>query len=136
MKTKKDIEVSNLDLQKFAIILSGIIICIFTLYPYFFQNKLFNYVPLVASLVLILLSFLKPTYVKFIYKIWMLIGSKLGYINTRLLLFLFFYLVFCPMGLMKKYFLKDQIEKKPNLKVKTYRSEVEYMDLSDYRRQF
>jgi len=45
------------------------------------------------------------------YKIWMIIGGFLGFVNSHLLLSLVFYLIFTPTGLIMRLFRGDPLER-------------------------
>ncbi len=45
------------------------------------------------------------------YKVWMVIGGFLGFVNSHLLLALVFYVVFTPIGLVMRLFRRDPLER-------------------------
>ena len=54
-----------------------------------------------------LLDLLKPIYI-----LWMRLAFILGWINTRLILFIIFYLVFTPIGIVMRLFSVDLLDRK------------------------
>jgi hypothetical protein len=54
--------------------------------------------------VLLLLAAVAPALLRPVYRIWMRIGEALGWVNTRLLLTLVFFLVVTPIGLLMRLF--------------------------------
>ena len=57
-------------------------------------------------------GFIFPLALKPVYSIWMRIGFILGWINTRLILAVIFYLVFAPVGLFMRIFRIDLLDRK------------------------
>lgn len=64
-----------------------------------------------VSLFFITLSFTAPKLIYFPYKLWMFIGGIIGFINTRIILGLTFYLMIFPIGLTLRLFKKLQFKK-------------------------
>ncbi|MFN0157105.1 MAG: SxtJ family membrane protein, partial [Bacteroidota bacterium] len=58
---------------------------------------------------------LRPIYIG-----WMKFAFVLGWINTRILLGVFFYLIITPTGLLMRLFGKDFLSEKLNKNVRTY----------------
>ena len=55
------------------------------------------------------------------FRLWMEFGSVLGWINSRLLLGLVFYLMFFPIGFMMRLFGWDAMHRKLNANLQSYR---------------
>ena len=77
-----------------------------------------------------------PVLLKPVYIIWMRFAFILGWINTRLILIILFYLVFTPLGLLMRLFKFDLLEIKN--KGITYWKKKEKIDfnISNYERRF
>lgn len=73
---------------------------------------------------------LKPVYIA-----WMKLAYILGWINTRLILIIVFYLVFTPIGLIMRLFGKDPLERKINGKETSYWKK-RILAKPDYTKQF
>jgi hypothetical protein len=69
-----------------------------------------------ASTGLILPQVLKPVYL-----LWMKLGHALGWINTRIILGLVFFIMFAPVALMLRILGKDPLHRKLDEKTETYR---------------
>lgn len=65
-------------------------------------------------------AFMLPSVLKPLYISWMKLTSLLGWINTRLILILVFYLVFAPIGLLLRLFRIDILELKPDTQKRSY----------------
>ncbi len=90
------------------------------------------------SALFIFMAFAAPNTLKPIYTAWMKIGYILGWINTRIILAVIFYLVFTPMGLVMRLFGADLLDLKIDKNKKSYwlRKENKGMGLEGYERQF
>jgi len=65
--------------------------------------------PFWVGVPLCLLSLIRPHWLHILYKPWMKIGHGLGFINTRILLSLFFFVLITPMGLVLRLLKKDPL---------------------------
>nr|VFJ58711.1 MAG: hypothetical protein BECKFW1821B_GA0114236_10439 [Candidatus Kentron sp. FW] len=61
---------------------------------------------------------LKPLYIS-----WMTVGYALGWLNSRLILALMFYLMITPIGLIRRLFSRDSMARKPDAGTSSYRTE-------------
>ncbi|MBU0504083.1 MAG: SxtJ family membrane protein [Candidatus Omnitrophota bacterium] len=79
-----------------------------------------------------------PGSLKQVYIIWMKLAFVLGWINTRIILALMFYLVFTPIGLVMKLFGKDLLDRKIEKNKESYwkKREVKKFNPMDYEHQF
>ena len=104
---------------------------------FFFKQKYFvmrnN---LIFACVFILTGLVLPILLKPIYIVWMRLAFILGWINTRLILIILFYLVFTPLALLMRLFKIDLLERKN--KDITYWKKKEKIDfnISNYERRF
>ncbi len=76
---------------------------------------------------------LRPVYIA-----WMVFAFALGWVNTRLLLGLFFYLIMTPVALILRLAGKDLLDRRPDRAVKSYwiPRERTPLDRSRYERLF
>ena len=56
-----------------------------------------------------------------VYKVWMKIGHALGWINTRIILGIIFFILFAPIALMFRIFGRDSMERKLDDSAQSYR---------------
>lgn len=68
-----------------------------------------------------LLSLIWPTSLEPVHRIWMIIGEKLGWVNSRIILGIMFYGIFTPVALIMSLLGKRPIEKGYDPKADTYR---------------
>jgi len=90
------------------------------------------------SLIFFILAFAIPSSLKPLYIIWMRFAFMLGWINTRLILFIIFYLIFTPMGLVIKLFGIDLLDRRIKKDKESYWVKKEQQKFSsiNYERQF
>lgn len=117
-------EVTTLDLRKFGFIMGAMFALIFgLLFPWIFDKTSENW-PIWPFIVLAIfwgLALLAPQTLKPINKIWLKIGNVLGWINSRIILGIMFFLLIFPIGLLLKLFGKDSMDRKLNTNIKSYR---------------
>jgi membrane-associated phospholipid phosphatase len=98
-----------------------------------------NLLPLFSlSIAFFILAFTLPVYLNPVYILWMRLAFILGWINTRLLLLVIFYLVFTPIGLVIKIFRADLLDRRIDRHQESYWRAKEEVDFkqSNYERQF
>lgn len=90
------------------------------------------------SIIFFTLSFIAPVLLKPVYIFWMKLAFILAWINTRLILFIIFYLIFTPIGLGLRLFGVDLLDKKIDKNKDSYWKIKEKKSFSplDYERQF
>lgn len=118
MESKKT---DNKMLREFGLITGGILVCLFgLLFPWIFEYN-FPKWPWIVAGILWAWAFLLPATLNPIYRGWMAIGNVLGWINTRIILGIMFYIIFLPIGLLLKLMGKDPMERKIIKSQNTYR---------------
>ena len=112
----KMITVSPLDkagYRKFGLTMAIIIAILFgLLIPWLFNMETFPKTPWYIAAVLGVWSFVIPGTLGVIYKPWMHFGHVLGFINTRIILGLVFFVMFTPIALLLKLLGKDYMKRK------------------------
>jgi len=73
----------------------------------------------IAAALLLVCAMIPPAAVWF-FKRWLAIAAALGYVNTRILLSLFFYLVITPAGNILRLFGHDAMDRRSKTKKKSY----------------
>jgi hypothetical protein len=109
------------ELRKFGLTTGIIVALLFGMFlPWIFSRPSPRW-PWGVSSVLIIWALITPGTLKIVYSIWMRISHVLGYINTKIVLAIVFYLVFTPMGVLMKIFRKDPMRRKIDNGVISYR---------------
>ena len=114
----------------------GIILLFISLILFYYNIELYTGFSIVA-LVFIILGILFPLSLKPIYLIWMIFAVLLGWLMTRIILTLLFYIILTPIGLVTKLLGEDFL----SLKNKRDNSYWNNRDIQDdlnknYKKQF
>ena len=72
---------------------------------------------------LVIWALVWPRGLKLVYTPWMALAEKIGWFNTRLILFLIFYGVVLPIGLLMRLLGKDPLARKYDPRATSYRIE-------------
>ncbi|MEZ5494233.1 MAG: SxtJ family membrane protein [Pseudomonadales bacterium] len=70
---------------------------------------------------LIVWALIHPSSLIYFYRPWMKLAEGLGFINTRIILFVLFYGLFMPMGVIMRLFGKDPMHRELNAALDSYR---------------
>jgi len=120
-------EVTTADLRKFGFIMGGMFALIFGLvFPWLTNRTMENWPiwPFIILAIFWLLAIIYPEILRPVNSLWIKIGNVLGFINSRIILGIMFFLLIFPIGLILKLFGKDSMNRKFNDKIKTYRKAV------------
>ncbi len=87
---------------------------------------------------LILLGILFPKILQPVFFLWMKLAEALNWVMTRLFLFVAFYLVITPTGILYRLFKEDPLNRQWLSKDVTYWNDVEMQpeNIDEFRRQF
>ena len=112
---------SKTELRKFGIIFGIFLVSIFgLLLPWIFEHKIPTW-PWMVFIVIELVAITCPLKLDNFFRVWMLFGNIIGWLNTRIILGIVFYLVFLPVGLLFKLLGKDLLSRKIDTKLETYK---------------
>src|SRR4030042_6975210 len=122
--------------QKFGFGLSAIVLLIMVLQFLFRQE--FSWFLLICSLFLVLISLGLPAVLKPLFILFSYIGLVMGWVMTRIIITLLFYLVLTPIGLIAKVAGKNFLDTEFKKNRESYWKEVpaSRIDKSDYEKQF
>jgi hypothetical protein len=76
---------------------------------------------LTVSSVLVVTALIAPAILRPFHRIWMRIGEALGWLNSRIILSIVFYLVIVPIGLVRRLTGTDPMRRRFDPTVKTYK---------------
>lgn len=127
--------ISNAQLRNFGFILAGGLFFLFGVIP-LLREKSLNYLPLIIALGILTISLVKASLLNVIYHPWMKIGHVLGWINTRIILGIIYFVIITPIGLVMKIFGKDAMARKFDANAKTYRLQSQQPQPQDMERPF
>jgi hypothetical protein len=107
-------------LRKFGLVLGLLTAVFFTGIPLLFSQTL-HLIPLYIMAGLSALALVAPKVLKPLEKFWLFIGHWLGLINTRIILGLFFIVIFTPISLIRRLFGIDPLHLRCKTGEETYR---------------
>ena len=124
------------ELRNFGLITGALTPVFFgLLLPWVFEH-LFPKWPWIVGILLVLFGLALPITLKPVYKIWMTIGHYLGWINTRIILSIMFYLLILPVGVLMRMFGKDPMARSLNKHQQSYRVNSPAQDKNHVERPY
>jgi len=124
------------DWKKFGITM-GVILTLIGLYLFWKSNDYFKYFFFVAA-AFSLLGLILPAALKHVYKAWMSLAVVMGFIMTRVIMVIIFYLLVTPIGLIASITGKKFLDMKIDQNAKSYwlTRDKSLKVKADYERQF
>lgn len=128
------LDVSTKSLRKFGLVVGGVFLLIFLWFYFQESDLLYSYIFLILAAPLMVLGLLIPKSLKSIYKAWMGAAFAIGWVVSRVILFILFYLVILPIGLVSRIFGKDFLNVKLDKQEETYWHYTKVDKKNDYLR--
>ena len=124
------------DLRKFGITI-GIILMIIAGFLFWKEKESYQ-IFLTVGTILFVLGILVPAVLKPIYWIWMIFATILGWVMTRVILSLLFYIIITPIGLISRFFGKQFLELRWDKSKESYWNfrTNEHLQKQNYENQF
>ena len=117
-------DLDNKGLRKFGFTTGAIIVVLFALFfPWVFDVTVMPMWPWIIAGALWLPALLVPAVLRPVYTTWMKIGHAIGWVNTRIILGVLFYVLVLPMGLVMRLFGHDPMARKRDESASSYRIE-------------
>lgn len=115
-------ELDKKGLRKFGITTGIIVVVLFAVFfPWVFDAASMPVWPWIVAAMLWVPALLMPGSLQPVYRGWMKIGHSIGWVNTRIILGLLFYVFVLPMGLVMRLFGKDPMARKFDPSATSYR---------------
>ena len=132
----KNIKESKKDLRKFGLTIGIVLLIITSLLFYFGRTN--YYIWGILAAVFILAGLLAPMLLKPFNKIWMGFSIILGFITSRIILIVLFYLIITPIALVFRLTGKDPLDLKFSKKANSYwiKRDKTLISKIDFERQF
>ena len=132
----KNIKSEKSDLLKFGITISIILLMIAGFL--FWKEKESFQILLTFGITSCILGIAIPFILKPIYWVWMIFATILGWIMTRVILSLLFYIIFTPIGLILRFFGKQFLELRWEKSKESYWNfrTNEHLQNKNYEKQF
>jgi ABC-type uncharacterized transport system permease subunit len=108
------------ELRRFALVTGGLFVILFSGIP-FVRHHGVPIWPLVVAGVLILCGLAIPRTLGPVYRAWMFGGRALGYVNSRVVLSIVFFLLVTPLGLLLRMIGRDPMARTRSTRATTYR---------------
>ena len=127
---------SKKELRKFGLTTGIVIALLFGLFFPWVFDKAWPRSPWIISAVLILWALIAPSTLGPLYKVWMKIGHALGWVNSRIILGIMFYLIITPVGVFMRLIGKNPLKLKIDKSATTYRVKSESLEKSRIEKPF
>lgn len=115
-----DEKMSPKELRKFGLVTGGMLVLFFyLLIPWIWELTRHPW-PLIAAGVLASMALIFPASLGPVYKVWMLFAEALGWVNTRIILSVIFFVLFFPFGMIMRMF-NDPMRRKLDASADSYR---------------
>ena len=113
-------EITNKQLRSFGFTVGGIFALI-GLWPLILRGEGLRLWAVVLAACLLVPAIIFPRSLVWVHRGWMAIGHVLGWINTRIILGVVFYLVVTPMGVLRRWLGKDPMGRQLRPDLDSYR---------------
>ena len=124
------------ELKDFGLIMAGMLILMFGLVlPWLFSYST-PYWPFVAAFGFAVVALLKPLLLGPVNRVWLKISDVLGWVNTRLVMGIIFFLLIVPIGLIVRLFNKDPLNNEWSAVAKSYRIITKVRDKDHLEKPF
>tara|TARA_B100000902_G_C27091633_1_gene804114 strand:+ start:329 stop:739 length:411 start_codon:yes stop_codon:yes gene_type:complete len=131
----KNIKTSKKDFRSFGITI-GIILFIISCLLFYYDKESYRIIVIIASTFLGV-GLILPVFLKPIYLVWMTFAVILGWVMTRLILSLVFYLIITPISLITRILGEDFLSLKNNSSNTYWNNRNSSTELNqDYEKQF
>ncbi|MGE4348942.1 MAG: SxtJ family membrane protein [Candidatus Berkiella sp.] len=134
MMTQQNI--TSKELRNFGFILSSIFIALFGILLPLLKSQPSPTWPWIFASTLLVFAFFVPKLLKFIYLPWMKLGALLGWINTRIILGVIFFIVITPISFVLRIAKYDPLKRHFEPEAKSYRIQSESQSIKHMERPY
>ncbi|MFA3783701.1 SxtJ family membrane protein [Melioribacteraceae bacterium 4301-Me] len=131
MEEIKNIKSDKKELRKFGITI-GLVFTLIGLFLYFNDKSAFSYF-LIGGVLFIIAGIFFSVVLKPLQVVWMILAVIMGFIMTRVILSILFYIVLTPIGFFMKIIGKDLLNEKINRNTHSYWNKRE---ITEYKKEF
>lgn len=126
---------SKKELRKFGLVTGAMLILFFALLiPWIWDISIPRW-PFIAAAILASMAIVFPSSLGPVYKVWMRFAEALGWVNTRIILSVIFFLLFFPVGIIMRLF-NDPMRRKLDKTAETYRLPSNLPKIENMERPF
>lgn len=115
-------------LRRFGLVTGLIFILLFGLALPLLRHRAIPRWPYVPGVPLVVFGLILPRALGPVHRIWMTAGGVLGWINTRIILTIVFFLIVTPLGIVRRLVGKDSLGRRFRRDARSYRVESEALD--------
>ncbi len=124
------------ELRDFGLIMAGMLILMFGIVlPWIFGYST-PYWPFIAAVVFAVVALIRPVLLGPVNSVWLKISDVLGWVNTRLVMGIMFFLLIAPIGILMRLFGKDTLNNKLSEKESSYRIITKVRDKKHLEKPF
>ncbi len=124
------------ELRDFGLIMAGMLIIMFGfVLPWIFSYST-PYWPFIAAIVFAVVALLRPVLLGPVNRVWLKISDVLGWINTRLVMGVMFFLLIAPIGILMRLFGKNTLSLKISDEQASYRVVTKVRDKKHLEKPF
>lgn len=134
MQTKASVDF--VELRKFGILVGAIAMAVFGLLLPWWHGYALPVWPFVIGMPLALLAVLCPAVLLPLYQFWMKCGALLGYINTRIIMSLLFFVMLTPIALLLRIIGRDVLARDFSKAERSYRIASEPYTKADMEKPY
>lgn len=116
----KELDSSPKSLRKFAFLIGLIVLIISFWFSLRYFSPFIYYFLGIIGMLLIVMGVFSPQGLKGIYKLWMGMAFAIGWVVSRILLMIIFYLVIMPVGLLARILGKEFLDKNMSIRKDSY----------------
>jgi hypothetical protein len=127
--------VDTRQLRSFGLTVGGIF-AVIGLWPVLFHNENPRWWAVILAGLLVIPALILPRSLSWVYARWMALGHLMGWINTRIILGVVFYLVVTPIGMVRRLLGKDPMGKQIRADLNSYRVLRQPRSAAHLRRQY
>lgn len=111
-------------LRNFGLIIAAFFGIVLGLLPVLIKKSDLKVWTIIVAAFFLVPSITYPRALKYFYQVWMLIGMVLGWIQTRIILSVIYFLLVTPIAIVMRLSGKDILDMKWNKSLKTYRNDT------------
>ena len=124
------------ELRDFGLIMAGMLILMFGIVlPWIFGYST-PYWPFIAAVMFAVVALIRPVLLGPVNNVWLKISDVLGWVNTRLVMGIMFFLLIAPIGILMRLFGKDTLNNKLSEKESSYRIITKVRDKKHLEKPF
>lgn len=113
--------VDNRELRKFGLIFAGFLIGLFALLIPWLRERPVPLWPFYVGVPVAVLALVWPAALRPLYVVWMKFGAVMGFINTRIIMSVFFFIMLTPVALFMRLRGKDPMRRALEKTATSYR---------------